>query len=441
MSDRLKTTQNKLHQVSSCFCVAKWSHATIHLHSGMGHSCHHPMLHAIPSENLLQYPHLLHNTEIKMQARKEMLAGQRPEECVHCWTYEDANTENFSDRVIKSSSPWAAGELEKISQDPLNQKFMPRYLEVSFSRLCNLKCVYCGPHFSSAWAQEQALHTGNENEFAEEKENIYTQSFWKWWPELKPNLRVLRLTGGEPLLHSAVHSLLEDILDGDPVPFQLLMNSNLSVPEKYSTKTLDVLQRIYHQKKAPKIKIISSMESVGASARYIRHGIQEGLFWKNILNIRKLDFCDLSITATLNTLAIGNLREFYYAVAEIKKQTEGAVHQFFIDPTLLKSPSHLNILKFPDREKKIFIHECDEILKDTEKYKLSKYEILRLQIVQKVVLSKLGQSVREDTERLYDYLTELDLRRNLDFRRDFNALTDLWKEVESWKESLNVASP
>ncbi len=183
------------------------------------------------------------------------------------------------------------------------------------------------------------------------------------------------------------------------------------------------------------------MESLGQEARYIRHGLNEELFWQNVANIRQADFCDLSITATLNILTVGGLVEFYQQVANVKKKTAQSKFQFFVDPTLLKSPTKLNILKFSDREKMIFIEESEHILKNPQSFMLSSYESLRLQIIQNVVKSKIGESNSEDIASLYSFLTTIDQRRNISFRNDFKRLSALWIEMDRRQGILNVAPP
>ena len=98
---------NTLNEVSPSFCTAKWKQVTLHLHSGQTHSCHHPVPHKIPLDEIADNPSALHNTKFKKLQRKLMLEGKRPSECDYCWRVEDCNSEALSDRVYKSAEPWA----------------------------------------------------------------------------------------------------------------------------------------------------------------------------------------------------------------------------------------------------------------------------------------------------------------------------------------------
>ena len=68
-----------LDSVSPSFCAAKWLNATIHLGHGYTHSCHLPVPHPIPLEELKDNPSAIHNTTHKKEQRAKMLTGERPE--------------------------------------------------------------------------------------------------------------------------------------------------------------------------------------------------------------------------------------------------------------------------------------------------------------------------------------------------------------------------
>ena len=109
--DKLPQVKKELDAVGCGFCLAKWTQVTMHLGSGITHSCHHVGAHKIPLDELAVNPSALHNTNFKKEIRKEMLAGNRPAECDYCWRIED-NTNNFSDRITKSSEKWSTVDKE-----------------------------------------------------------------------------------------------------------------------------------------------------------------------------------------------------------------------------------------------------------------------------------------------------------------------------------------
>ena len=84
--------KDKLDGVGCGFCLAKWTQVTMHLGTGMTHSCHHPAPHKIPLSEISRNPSALHNSRFKKRKRKEMLEGKRPDECNYCWKVEDSST-------------------------------------------------------------------------------------------------------------------------------------------------------------------------------------------------------------------------------------------------------------------------------------------------------------------------------------------------------------
>ncbi len=127
-ADRAK---EKLETVSPTMCLAKWNQTSLHLPTGKTNSCYHPPLHKISPDKLNYNPASLHNTAEKLQQRKEMLEGKKPEGCSYCWNIE--KTGEMSDRHYRSGEPWAMQDFDDIMKKPLDDKWTPRYVEVNFN--------------------------------------------------------------------------------------------------------------------------------------------------------------------------------------------------------------------------------------------------------------------------------------------------------------------
>ena len=125
--NHLQDVNNKLNKVGCGFCLAKWTQVTMHLSTGMTHSCHHPSPHKIPLREIQRNPSALHNTRNKKDKRREMLSGKRPDECNYCWNVED-NSNSYSDRTFKSSEQWSWPEYEKIKNSNCRDNFNPKYV-------------------------------------------------------------------------------------------------------------------------------------------------------------------------------------------------------------------------------------------------------------------------------------------------------------------------
>ena len=302
MSDQriFEETRNELNSTGCGMCLAKWTQVTMHLHNGMTHSCLHPIPHKIPLDELKNNPSALHNTKHKKKVRREMLMGERPDECNYCWKVEDSS-ESFSDGIFKSSEPWSFPHMEEIKESRWSEDYNPKYVEVNFSNTCNFKCSYCSPMFSSKWMEEIEKHGGyptstNFNDlkwpketgqipYKHSEENPYVEAFWEWWPDLYLDLHTFRITGGEPLLSKDTWRLLEFIAETDEPnrKLNLSINTNLGVPKNLIEKFVKLCKKIIDEGRVNELIVFTSCEAWKEQAEYIRFGLDFDHFFEKCL--------------------------------------------------------------------------------------------------------------------------------------------------------------
>ena len=242
-----------LNNVSPTMCLAKWNQVSLHLHTGLTNSCYHPPLHEIDATKLKDNPAALHNTAEKLNQRQQMLKGERPEGCSYCWKMED--TGEMSDRHYRSGEPWAMQDFTAIKQNPMDERWTPRYVEVNFNNACNLKCSYCSPQFSTTWGKEvdrygqypttpphnapEHFH-GRKRPIPHREDNPYVTAFWKWWPTLYKNLKHFRMTGGEPIMDNNTYKVFQYVIDHPKEDLHLNVTSNFCPPNgKLKSKYFD----------------------------------------------------------------------------------------------------------------------------------------------------------------------------------------------------------
>lgn len=316
------------------FCLAKWTQVTMHLGNGMTHSCHHPSAHPIPLEEIAKSPNALHNTNFKKHQRKLMLNGKRPAECDYCWRIEDNKDGNFSDRVYKSFDSYSFKDHDDISSLTGDENIFPRYVEVSFSNVCNFKCAYCGPNFSSIWAEEINKQGGYQLEdmffnggqdiqkqIANRQDNPYTDAFWEWFPEAIKHMHTFRITGGEPLLSKHTFKVIDFLIE-NPIPeLEFAINSNAGVPDKVWKKFVDKVKIMEENRSIKKFTLFTSSEATGEQCEYIR----DGIVWKNF--VRDIEyFLDntnntrVTFMSAFNLLSAPSFKKFLEYVLVLKKK-------------------------------------------------------------------------------------------------------------------------
>jgi len=334
--------KEKLDEVSTSFCIAKWKQVTVHLDTGRTHSCHHPVTHKIPVSEIKINPTALHNTEFKKQQRKMMLEGKRPSECDYCWRVEDSAKEtgiqSFSDRVIKSSAPWAKGTIEEIVKQGYTDNTVPGSMEVNFGSTCNFKCSYCNPEISSKWMEEVKNYGGyrlenleyNGIKWLEQNDRVpipnreynpYVEAFWNWWPDLVKELRVFRITGGEPLLNKNTFKVLDYLTENPQPQLSLSINSNLCVPNNLIKEFIEKMTIIQNGKMIADFKMYTSCEAKGVRAEYIRYGLSYDKWLANCeAIIRDIPNSRLGLMATYNLLSITSFRDMLEDLLVLKNR-------------------------------------------------------------------------------------------------------------------------
>jgi organic radical activating enzyme len=446
--------KDKLDGVGCGFCLAKWTQVTMHLGTGMTHSCHHPAPHKIPLSEISRNPSALHNSRFKKRKRKEMLEGKRPDECNYCWKVEDSSN-SFSDRVFKSSEDWSLPDFETIKNSDWRADFNPRYVEVSFSNTCNFKCAYCGPQFSSKWVEEIEKHGGyktvdNYNEIEGLKEkgempykkkdyNPYIEAFWEWWPDLFPDLHTFRITGGEPLLSKDTFKVLEYIRDNPEVNpnISLSINTNLGVPDKLVDKFIELAKDLCENNKVRELIVFTSIEAQGAQAEYTRHGLDADQFWNNVDKVlTQLPKVTINVMATFNALSVFTYDQVIDKIFEIKQKYANKdrywVTPIQLDTSYLRWPAHLSVKILEDNHKELILESAKKALY----YGMKEYthdnvgftnvEIQKIKRIYDYAMSEDSFDVEKQRSKFAKFVTELDIRRGTNFHKTFPELKSMY---------------
>ena len=345
----LHRLKEELDKISPTFCVAKWKQVTMHLESGLTHSCHHPKAHIVPLHELVNNPSALHNTNYKKGMRKLMLEGKIVPECEYCNRVEQKKTGSLSDRVFKSGDHWAKKYIPEILENPYDYDVFPSYFEVSFSSVCNCHCLYCSSTFSSGWSKEieefgpydvsistRSFDQDPKPQYLDQPVNPYIEAFWRWWPDLYQNLEEFRITGGEPLLSKETYKVLDHVIENPKPDLNLSINSNFCIKPKIFRKFIDKYKRIGNLQK---VSVYTSGEAHGKRAEYIRPGMNYDEWMNNCQTyLREVPNSRLIFMCTYNILSITSFKDF---LGDIKKLKEEFPNRVGIDIPFLMNPPYL----------------------------------------------------------------------------------------------------
>jgi organic radical activating enzyme len=449
--------RTSLNDQGAGFCLAKWTQVTMHLQLGHTHSCHHPKTHQIPLRELKRNPTALHNTMYKKRRRKEMLEGQRPDECDYCWNVEDSSN-RFSDRTFKSAENWSYPYMDEIKQLGWRDDYNPKYVEVSFSNACNFKCSYCGPAFSTKWMEESEKYGAypttdafNDLTYLKQegkmpmpvtKANPYVDAFWNWWPNLYEDLHTFRITGGEPLMSQDTWKVLDYIIE-HPNPnkkLNLAINSNLGVVDKLVDRFIEKVQKICEEDRVKEFVIFTSVDSWGEQAEYIRNGLEFNRFWDNCHKV--LEKCPkviLTYMVTYNALSVPNYDKLIRGVYNLKTEY-GSDDRYwnsatFLDTSYLRHPTHQTVQVLePHWADKIYadaqlVDFLGVPLFEKEYIGYSDVEIQKLKRTYDWMKSPIDEKRLETQRRNFGYFFRAhDERRGTDFCATFPELEEFYRK-------------
>lgn len=447
--------ERTINKISPTFCGAKWYQSTVWLGNGTTSSCNHPVPHKIPLEELAESYKALHNTKYKKMVRKQMLEGERPEECDYCWRIENLNEDLISDRTYRSNrfsdeDLWAAKDIHGYQEN-----VDPQYLEVAFDANCNFGCMYCNSGFSTTWqteiktkgpyqnmltvdAKAYNIDSKYANPYGQKNEgNPYTEAFLKWWEaDLQYSLKRICITGGEVTMSPTFWNLIDWWKDHPECKVSLAVNTNLGVKQELIERLIQSTHYTQH------FGLHTSCEATGEHAEYIRDGLDYVVWVKNlraILERGKVNY--VFILTTINMLSIFTLTDFLDDMIEIKKDYPNIPFLFSLKILTFPSFQSMEILPHNIRNEQADIiekwvqknwYEQEETSEGRGYLILSDFERLK-RLIEYLrdfdEASVLRASVDSRIKDFKTFFTEYDKRRNLSFVNTFPQLADWYNSI------------
>lgn len=455
----LSSAEEMHEKLGQGLCLAKWKQVSLHLPTGLNNSCYHPPLHQIDSSLLKQNPSALHNTPYKKEQRKIMLKHERPQECGYCWAMEDNN--KLSDRHYRSGEPWAAKDFDTIKNCTGDEDVVPSYVEVNFNHACNLSCSYCSPQFSSSWQQEierwggyptSTIHNdpshfmGRNRPIPAREDNPYVDAFWRWWPELYPELEHFRMTGGEPLMDKNTYRVFDYVLENLNPKLHLNVTSNFSVEEKLWTKYKDYVQRMCDDNN-PRVEHFMqyvSLDTVGPRAEYIRHGLDFELLWDRVHQfLRDIPGrSSLTFIITMNNLSVSTLDELLQRILELRHSYSHTYQRVWFDTPVLRKPEWQSMQILPESYAAHLEDIRDWMTKniETEQSRLHGFKDYEIQRIDRdIAWVQSGQHLDPEYVKMckadfYRFFNEHDRRRGTNFLNTFPEMRDWWMECQHYAQ-------
>jgi len=263
-------------------------------------------------------------------------------------------------------------------------------IDVRWTNLCNFACVYCGPEFSSRWANELNVEiaTPSNDQLLHFQEYIYKHA---------RQLKHVYLAGGEPLLMKENLELLKQ-LNPD---VNLRINTNLS---KVDTQIFDAVCRFKN------VHWTISLETIDNEFEYIRFGGTWVDFLDNLNTIKKLNH-----RISFNMLWFLLNYDTVFGCVDYLKGLGFHNNSFIIGGLI--TPEYLNIRHLPET--------VLNLLKTKLKLKISEQPGYLLEDSYCNMLHYLEQPFTKNLAESFRQLSIMDTRRGVDSSKIFTELYKL----------------
>jgi organic radical activating enzyme len=337
-----------------------------------------------------------------------MLEGLWPVQgCNYCQDIEQAGGQ--SDRITNLDFPGIHAPPE-LDNDSTAVNVTPRILEVYFDNTCNLKCLYCGPHFSSLWDAEN-IKFGQPAFRKSINIESNKQKIFDWLRINGRHLTSFNILGGEPLYQSELDQCLE-LFDQHPAPeLKLQIFTNLNCKISHLQKTVEKVKKLIDQDKLREFEITASLDCWGEPQEYVRYPLNLKNWEQNFEYLLGQDWINLIISSTVTPLTIKTLPDLLKKIQQWNQQRTVYHYQNSVN-----GPSYMFIDIFGN----IFEEDFDRALSlkpaDTPE-----------QIASRNYLQGIAQQSASrppnipEIVKLFDFLNEMDRRRNTN-----------WCEVFPW---------
>jgi organic radical activating enzyme len=392
--------------VSDTACQLKWNWSTIFLTTEETASCHRTNHHQFDTDKFD-----FHNTPSKLDDRRRMLDGQWPAQgCNYCQDIEQ--TGGQSDRITNLNFPGIHAPPE-LDSDPRAVHVTPRILEVYFDNTCNLKCLYCGPHFSSLWDAENVrfgLKPFNKSPSIEQNK----QKIFDWLREHGHNLTVFNILGGEPLYQSELDQCI-DLFDQHPAPeLKLQIFTNLNCKISHLQKTVEKIKQLIDQNKLREFEITASLDCWGEPQEYVRYPLDLKNWEKNFEYLLGQTWINLIISSTVTPLTVKTLPDLLEKINQWN-QTRPVWHY----QNSVNGPDYMFIDMFGDIFSKDFERALDLKPDNTPEQQSSWKYLAGIALQSASREPDVGKITK-----LFNFLNEMDRRRGTNWSRTFPWLVD-----------------
>ena len=302
------------------FCLAPWN--SMYYHLDKASPCHNIREIALSPSDYLKSDWLAN-------LKKDFIDGKVPDPCIACKKREDLG--------LKSTRQETFNNTDLVNQEyTADKKTEIKRLELRTSNLCNFKCRMCGPDSSSEIAGKVDYA---KNSIIEQLKKISLDKTNK-----------VCFTGGEPMLIKQYYEFMDLLIEkklNDSVCIELFTNCSV-----YNPMFMDRLLQFKN------INFVMSIDGVGKTAEYIRHGTNWDIVENNVYKFTEIisgDMKNLFFNTAISSyvlLDISSLAKFLMKLYSINPNIQTRCYSVIF-------PDHLHFLNLNKELREKAINEIN----------------------------------------------------------------------------------
>jgi len=303
---------------------------------------------------------IMNNPEV-LQLKNNIRNGVPNSYCINCVEVEKLGTpsqrETFSHFEIRD---------EIYHSD---NAFQLQHLDIRWTNLCNLNCVYCNKGWSTTWQKVMGIPVNPMHYDFHDKILNYIDENGK-------QVKEVILAGGEPLLQRQNVQLVQSLQDDASIN----VISNLSINLSSSP--------VYRALLNKRVNWTVSMDNINDRFEYVRHGAKWEQMLENLNILKTVKNFNVVLFPVYNIYNCTRLIEFFDFVNEMNLGTHWQ---------LLTTPYYMSPYNFSDKIKQLAINEIEKLFESSTYAKFCKNTTLCHEQT-KTFLSSVLKELKNSTE-------------------------------------------
>jgi sulfatase maturation enzyme AslB (radical SAM superfamily) len=301
------------------------------------------------------------NSDYMKQSRIKAINGEEIKGCEECYRSE----KNGGTSLRRDLVDIYENNKDYLDSVKMAQEFnghldkSPTAVELRVGNLCNLKCRMCQPQDSDLINKEYkeliSLDSSLSNilPIVDFEINDDLTNYIKGIRDNASTIKVIRFSGGEPLINKSFYELLDYLIEGDYAKnIEFRLNTNLT---KMKEETLEKLSKFKH------VTIDFSIDGLESVYEYIRYPMVWGIT-KNKIEMTynfMVNHGNISMNANFTVQIYNVFNMFDLIDFFLSKSILPILH-------ILQNPSYLNVRNMTDNLKKDLTIKIDETLDEID---------------------------------------------------------------------------